>query len=169
MLSDVIKYGLSFILLVLLQVLVLNHIVFLDYATPILYVYLLIKLPIGINRNLIVFLGFFIGLFIDIFSNTPGVNAAATTFVAFFRRPIQGLFFSREDFDQLVPKLSLLGSAFVKYTILFVLIHNILLFTIETFSYSDVLTLVLRIFSSAALTLIIIFGFEGFSIKRNKG
>lgn len=168
MLNNNIKQLLSFVFLILLQVLVLNHISFLGYAIPFLYVYFIIKQPIGINRNLIIFLGFLLGFIIDVFCNTPGLNAAATTFVAFMRRPIQGLFFSREDFDQLVPKLSTLGSAFIKYTIMMVLVHHTILILLEAFSYSDFSILLLRIFASSALTLLIIFGFEGFSIKNKR-
>ena len=157
-----------FILLVLLQILVLNRISFLSYAIPFFYIYFIIKLPIGINRSLITFLGFLIGLTIDFFANTLGINAAATTLAAFLCRPIQGLFFVTEDFDKMEPKLSLLGPNFMKYAVVIVLIHNIALASIEAFSYFNLTMILYRIILSTLLTSVLIFAVEGFSIKKTK-
>ena len=166
--SNSIRYILYFVLLVLLQVLVLNHIFFLGYATPYLYIYFIIKLPVSVNRNIVILLGFLLGLTIDLFCNTPGLNAAATTFTAFMRFPAQKLFFERDAFEHLVPKLSLLGMSFIKYTVAMILIHHTMLIFIESFSYFNIEVILLRILLSSLLTFILIFAFEGLSIKREK-
>ncbi|GAB6010849.1 rod shape-determining protein MreD [Viscerimonas tarda] len=163
--SGVIKQLFLFIALVLLQVLVLNRISLLGYATPFLYIYFIIKLPVTVNRNIVILLGFILGLSIDIFCNTMGLNAVATTFIAFMRLPIQKLFFGRDDFEHLNLNLSALGSTFVKYIVAMVLLHHIVLVLVETFSYSDIITTLLRIFLSAVLTFIFIFALEGLSLK----
>lgn len=168
MASNWIRQSIVFIILVLLQVLVLNHISFLGYATPFLYIYFIIKIPIGTNRNLVLILAFLIGLIIDIFCNTPGLNAAATIFAAFMRRPIQGLFFAREDFEHFIPSISNLGLAFIKYTIVIVFLHNLALISISSFSYLNFITVLLRIVSSTVLTSILIYAIEGFSIKKKR-
>jgi len=151
---------------VLLQVLILNQIFFLGYATPFLYIYFIIKLPVAMNRNMVVLLGFFLGLTIDLFCNTLGLNAAATTFAAFVRLPVQKLFFEREDFEHLKPKLSVLGGSFIKYAAAMILIHHTALVSIESFSYSDPLTIILRIISSSVLTFVLLFAIESLSIKK---
>jgi len=166
--SSSLRQVLYFVFLVLLQVLVLNHIFFLGYATPYVYIYFIIKLPVSVNRNLVVLLGFLLGLTIDLFCNTPGLNAAATTFAAFMRFPVQKLFFERDDFEHLVPKLSLLGMGFIKYIVAIILIHHTLLIAIESFSYFNIEVILLRILLSSLLTFILIFAFEGLSIKREK-
>ena len=163
-----IKLALLFILLVLLQVLILNHIFFLGYATPFLYIYFLIKMPVSFSKNAVIFLGFMLGLIIDIFCYTPGINAAATTFTAFLRYPVQQLFFEKEEFEHIEPKLSSLGGSFIKYTILIILIHHSSLIILEYFSFFNIKTILLRIISSSLLTFIIIFAIEGFSIKKKK-
>ena len=168
MTSNWLKQLILFLILVLLQVLVLNHISFLGYATPFLYIYFIIKLPVGINRNLVIFLGFLLGFIIDLFCNTPGQNAAAATFAAFMRRPVQGLFFARDDFEHVVPSITNLGNAFMKYAITIILIHHTLLILISSFSYLDPLTITLRIVSSSVLTSILVFAMEGFTIKKKK-
>jgi rod shape-determining protein MreD len=166
--GNFIRYFLLFVALILLQVLILDHISFLGYATPFLYIYFILKLPIGMNRYLIVFLGFITGLTIDLFCNTPGMNAAATTFIAFFRRSIQGLFFQREDFDSYVPAMSFLGSAFVKYVVLSVILHHTILLSIESFSYFNWLNLLIKIISSSILTSLLIIAFDGLFYRKVK-
>lgn len=76
-----------FWLLVFIQVLVLNHVHLMGYAMPFLYVYLILVLNINVSRNILLLWGFFLGLAVDIFSNTPGMNAAATTFWLLRVRP----------------------------------------------------------------------------------
>lgn len=157
-----------FIFLILFQVLVLNKISFLGYAIPFFYIYFIIKLPIGLNRGLVTFLGFLIGFVIDVFCNTLGINAAATTFAAFLCRPVQGLFFVTDDYKEQIPRLSLLSGAFMKYALLVTFIHNIILVSIESFSYLNVEMILYRIFLSTLVTSVLIFAFEGFSIKKRK-
>lgn len=164
--SNTFKYIILFTVLVLLQVLVLNKISFLGYAVPFVYIYFILKLPVGSNRNLTTLLGFLLGFAIDLFCNTPGINAAATTLIGFICRPVQGLFFIVDDYNEQTPSLRLLGSAFMKYTILITLIHHIVLVSLESFSYFNLKLILLRIFLSAILTIILIFAFEGFSLKK---
>jgi len=166
--NDILKQAFYFLFLVLSQVLIFNHILFLGYATPYIYIYFIIKLPVNINRNIVVLLGFLIGITIDMFCNTPGLNAAATTCIAFLRLPAQKLFFERDDFEYLVPKLSLLGMSFIKYVVIMILVHHTILISLESFSYFNIEAIVLRILLSSLLTFIIIFAFEGLSIKRAK-
>lgn len=153
-------------MLVLLQVLILNKISFLGYAVPFAYIHFVLKLPIGYNRDLTVLLGFLLGLFIDLLCNTPGINAAATTLIAFLSRSVQGLFFMVDDYNGQTPSYGLLGFSFMKYAILLTLIHHVTLISIESFSYFNIELMLLRISLSTILTSILIFAFEGFSTKK---
>ncbi len=155
-----------FVLLVLLQVLVLNKISFLGYAVPFAYIYFILKLPIGFNRNLSTLLGFLLGFIIDIFCNTPGINAAATTLIGFLCRPVQSLFFMVDDYNDQTPGLRLLAGGFMKFAISIILIHHIVLISVESFSYFNIKFVLLRIVLSAILTSILVFAFEGFSLNK---
>ena len=64
-----------FIILVLLQVLVLNHIHFEQYATPLFYIYFLLKIDSDNSRKGLMLWAFSLGLCIDIFSNSVGMLA----------------------------------------------------------------------------------------------
>lgn len=168
MTSNWLKQLILFVMLILIQVLVLNHISFMGYATPFLYIYFILKMPLGTNRNLLILLSFLLGISVDIFCNTLGLNAAASVLLAFVCFPIQRLFFDREDFENFVPSLHNLGFAFMKYAFLGVFIHHAVLISLISFSYFNPAIIVLRILSSTLFTTILIYAIEGFSVRRRK-
>lgn len=162
-----IRYVLLFVLLVLLQVIVLNSISFFSFAIPLIYIYFVLKLPASMSQNMTLILGFILGFSVDIFCNTPGINAAATTLVAFLRKPIMSVFFVAEDYADDEPSISSVGMApFMKYAFTLVLIHMIALVSLEAFSYVNIKLMVLRVVCSTAIATLIIFGFEGFGINK---
>ncbi|MEG2515090.1 MAG: rod shape-determining protein MreD, partial [Bacteroidaceae bacterium] len=151
-----------FVGLVLLQVLVLNNIHLLGYATPFLYVYFILKLNSGISRNELMLWAFFLGLTVDIFSNTPGMNAAALVLLAFVRPTILQLFSPRDVFDDMEPSFKTMGvGSFIRYTIVCVILHHAALLTIESFSFFSLPVLLLKIVLSAGLTVLCIIAIEG--------
>lgn len=156
-----------FILLVLLQVLVLNHIHFEQYATPLLYIYFLLKLDSGNSRKGLLLWGFFLGLCIDLFSNTPGLNAAASVLTAFYRPWILRLFSLRDVTDNFEPGINQMGFApFFRYTLIIVLLHSVILNLLDIFSFAKPQILLLKIASDAAITLILILCVD--SVRRKK-
>ena len=70
-----------FLGLVLLQVLVLNQVHIGGYATPFFYIYFILKFNSRVGRNNLMLWSFFLGLTVDVFSNTPGMNAAVRAVV----------------------------------------------------------------------------------------
>src|SRR5690554_5441929 len=110
-----------FVFLILFQALLLNRINVFGYATPVLYIYFILKLPFGRNPFYTIISGFLMGLIIDVFLNTPGMNAAATTIVATFRKPILNLFYDREIFEDFIPGINTGTSQFVRLTVFVVL------------------------------------------------
>ena len=67
---NIVRGLLYFTVFVLIQVLILNNIHFLRLLTPFLYIYFIIKLPVGYSSVLVTFLSFLLGLVIDALSNT---------------------------------------------------------------------------------------------------
>ncbi len=155
-----------FIGLVLLQVLILNNIHIAGLATPILYLYLILKFPSSISRVELLCWGFFLGLVIDIFSNTPGMNAIATTFIAFLRPSIIRLYAPKDVSDEVVPGIRTINLSFyIKYTLTCIVIHTSILLAVEAFSFLSWETLLIKIGLSVALTFIGILAIEGFNKK----
>lgn len=155
-----------FIGLVLLQVLILNSVHIAGYATPFLYIYFILKFSSGTSRNELMLWAFFFGLTIDIFSDTPGMNAAATVLLAFLRPTFLRLFVPRDTLDTLVPAIRTMGiSPFLKYLVASVLVHHGMLLTLEFFSFAHIGALLLRIVTSTLLTVACIMAVEGIRKK----
>ena len=105
---------------------------------------------------------FFLGLAIDIFSNTPGMNAAATVFLAFVRPTFLRLFTPRDTLDSIIPSIRTMGVAsFLKFTVTSVFVHHLILLTIEFFSFSSIPLLLLRVVACTLLTVTCIMAVEG--------
>jgi rod shape-determining protein MreD len=150
-----------FILLVLFQVLVLNNIQFLGYINPYLYILFILALPVQIPRWFLLVLSFFIGMTIDVFSNTIGMHAFATVFIAFFRNGIIKLFTNIEEGNNPTPSFYTFGvSAYVKYVVVMVLIHHATLFMLEAFSFAHFWILSAKILLSSLVTISLILGIQ---------
>ena len=142
-----------FIGLVLLQVLILNSVHIAGYATPFLYIYFILKFSSGTSRNELMLWAFFFGLTIDIFSDTPGMNAAAT---------VLRLFTPRDNLDSIIPSFKSMGiTPFLKYTTASVFVHSLALLSIEFFSFTSIWLLLLRVLLCTILTVTCIIAIEG--------
>lgn len=159
----------GFVVLVLLQTLVLNRISVFGVAVPILYIYFLIKLPKNRNLFYVVISGFLMGLIIDIFLNTPGMNAAATTIVATLRKPLMNIFFSKVEYEDFAPSIYTETGAFLRYSVVMVLLHQTLLFFIESFTFFNLTSTLIRIGASSVLTLILIIALDGLMYRKTSG
>ena len=70
MAKEILKYLLLFVVLVIAQVVVFNHLCLFNVAIPLVFIYLIIKLPVDLSVNWTLSVAFFLGLAVDIFSNT---------------------------------------------------------------------------------------------------
>ena len=152
---------LFFILLLLTQVLVLNRIHLFDCATPMLYVYIMLRFRRNYPRWGILVWGFTIGLCIDIFSNTPGVAAASLTLLGLLQPYILMLFVQRDSPDDLQPSMNTLGVGnFIYYTIIVVLLYCTVFLTFETFNFFNWIQWLEGVGGSTAITVAIILVIE---------
>ena len=146
-----------FLGLAMLQVLVLNQMHILGYATPFLYIYFILKLNTRIGRNALMLWAFTLGLLIDMFGNTPGMNAASATILAFSRTSILRLVTLRDMDEGFRPGFRSMGvSAFLRYIFLASSLFCIVLFLIDTFSFYDFPVLFFKILSSIISTMLCI-------------
>ena len=153
-----IAYIFFFIFLVLLQATVLNDIALFGYATPLLYICLILKLPSLMKTNWVMTVAFFMGLAVDIFSNTPGMNAFAATTMAFMRKSVMTLVLPRsDDAVSVIPSMTTFGvEHFIGYTFFTVFPFCLVLFVVDAFTFFNPVTLVLRFLSSTLLTFVLI-------------
>lgn len=157
MVQVLIKYILLFVTAVIVQVLLLNQVQLSGYLNPYFYVIFILLLPVSTPRYLLLLLSFLLGLIIDIFSDTLGLHAAATVFLAYFRTPVMGMLTARESEQSDFPGLKQTGFRwFLLYTLILVFIHHFVLFYLEVFSFSGFFRTFLRIIISTMFSVFII-------------
>ena len=161
MIRNIITTVLLFVLLVLMQV-VCNRICLFNVAVPFVFIYFIIRLPMSMSINWVLTLSFLIGLIVDIFSNTAGMNAMACTILAVIRKPILTLFCPREDeMAETTLSIRTLGVGnYVKYMSLLTLVFCICIYLIQMFTFYNIALTILRILGSTLLTAIVIFGID---------
>ena len=158
-------------MLVVAQILLVNHIRLGGYVHPYIYLIFVMLLPLNTPGWQLLVAGFGIGLVIDLFMGTLGMQAGATTLRAFCRPAIirivsgsQKLEMNRE------PTINHVGFPwFLRYTICMVIVHNFTYFMLEGFSFHLVGQALLRILISVPLsTFLIILLMYLFSRDKNK-
>ena len=82
---DSISLSVSFILLVLLQILVCSKMELFGFINPMIYLLFLVIYPFKTNQTLFIIVGFLIGFSIDFFSLSGGAHTIATLTVSFLR------------------------------------------------------------------------------------
>lgn len=149
--------SLRFIALILLQVFVFNHIHLFGYINPLVYITWVFLFPIRKNINTLLIFSFLLGLSIDFFSDSGGINAAATLFIAFIRLPILKTILGKSDFDYIL--FNLRSIAFGK-TILFIsiltVIHHFIIFSLSYFSFNDIMIIISNTVYTSIFSIIII-------------
>ena len=170
MTKTVIQFIVLFLALIVVQ-LVCNKIVLFNIAMPVVFIYLILRLPVNLHASWVLTIAFFSGLIIDIFNNTPGMNALACTMLAAIRRPVFNMFVSREnDMNIPIPSVDSMGvSDYFKYMATLVTVYCSLIFLIQAFSLHDFVLTIARIAGSSVLSIILIFGLDTLvSTRREK-
>lgn len=169
MTRTILQHTMLFILLVLAQAVVFNNLCLYSIAFPLVFIYFILRLPIDLHVNWVLTLSFILGLTIDIFSDTQGLNALCCTTLGVLRRPLLHLYVLRdEDLAGAEPSIKSLGMVvYMKYLFTMTLIYCFLYFVVEAFTWFNPLRLLLRIAASFVFTFILILGIDSLTLRRN--
>lgn len=156
--SKYLKYIFNFLFLIFFQILILNNIEISGYINPFFYIIFILVLPIETPKWLLLILGFFLGLSIDIFSNTLGLHAFATVLVSFMRPIIINLLITKNDLENIKkPSIISMGfSSFFFYSLILILIHNFTLFYIDSMKIDELFFTFGKAITSSIITLFLI-------------
>src|SRR5690554_925122 len=159
MVRNIITYPIQFVFLVLLQAVVLNNVQFSSFINPYVYILFLLWLPLETPKALLLFLGFLLGLSVDIFSNTLGMHTSAAIFLAFCRPFVLQFIAPRDGYElNQQPGIKDFGwSWFFIYAATLTFLHHLFLFYVEVLRFSDFFNTLGRVFASWFFSLIIIF------------
>jgi len=155
MINSILRYGLIFLILILLQVLMFNNIQFSGYINPYVYIMFILLLPFEIPAWLLLLLSFAMGGLIDFFSGSPGMHASATVLAAFVRPFVLRVISPRDGYEP-NSDLSMITYGFrwfFTYTLLIVLVHHTALFYLEVFRFAEFFRTFLRVLLSSLFSV----------------
>jgi len=143
-----------FIGLILLQGLLLNQLNFLGYLNPMVYIVWVMMFPFKKNKTPILILSFLLGLCIDFFSDSGGIHAAATLFIAYFRVPLLKILLRKTDFDYLLFNLKSLSlNKLFGFILWMTLIHHFVFFSLSYFRFEAYLSVLSNTFFTGLFTI----------------
>ncbi len=155
-----------FMALFVAQVLILNHVHLFDVATPLLYVYFAITFRRNFPKWILLVSCFLLGIFVDIFSSTPGLAAGCMTLVAFAQPYLVEYLAPRDSAEDMEVSYKSIGvGKFFFLSGVITLFYCLLFFAIEAFSFFDWLVWLERAFASAVLTWILLIAIESVRSK----
>lgn len=152
------KMVLLFFILLILQVFVLNNILFFGYINPYLYIIFVFLYPLKINRIPFLFFSFLLGLFIDFFSDSGGIHAFSILFIAYIRLFFIRMYFRKEETDYAFFNLN--SESFGKifnHVVTLTIIHHFIYFSLANFSFQNLSNVITNTFFSSIFTLILYF------------
>ena len=144
-----------FILLLAVQITIFNNMNFLGYISPYPYILFIILYPVNGNKSGLLVASFFLGLIMDMFSNSGGIHTTACVILAYYRPYIFKFSFGLSYEYQTVKLNDVVTPERFSFILLSVLIHHFVLFTLEAFKLSFILDVLIRTILSTVFTIII--------------
>lgn len=152
------KAIITFILLLVVQIIVCNNILLFNIATPFIYIFFIISLPMNVGLNVLMLVSFLSGFLVDLFSDTMGVNCMACLILSVLRKPIFYAYVSKEDkFIAATPSVLSMGWwNYLKYILTLSAIFCLLVFSIELFNFLSVGRIMLMAAGSTLFTVVLL-------------
>ncbi len=149
---------LRFIILLLVQVAVLNRVNFGGFINPQIYILYVILFPYySKHKGYLLLSSFFLGISIDFFMNSGGINAFSLTLIAFVRQYFFNITIGNQDKSDNISFHDIPFTKLITYILILTFIHNASLFWLENFSFDGLGSMFMRIFFSAIYSTIIIY------------
>jgi hypothetical protein len=136
----------------MLQLLLFNNIDFMGYLNPFPYVLYIILFPVNGNKPTLLVTSFLLGLFLDMFTNSGGVHATASLFLAYVRPSLFKFSFGLSYEYQTVKIADKITPERISFLILAIFIHHLVLFLLEFFRLSLIVSVIGRTFLATIFT-----------------
>ncbi|MCK5781309.1 MAG: rod shape-determining protein MreD [Flavobacteriales bacterium] len=148
---------LRFALLLFLQVVIMNNINFGGYINPQIYILYVFLFPYyNKHRSFFILSSFFLGLSIDFFMNSGGINAFSLTLIAYLRPSIFNIIMGNQAVNDKLSLRELPFSKSITYVLLLTFFHHTALFWLENFSFDELGIMFFRILLSTLYSTVFI-------------
>jgi rod shape-determining protein MreD len=162
--------ALRLLLLLAVDIFVVSRLEIGIYFIPHIYFLGLLMLPVRTKKGWLLMVSFFTGLVVDLFMNTGGIHAAASTMLAFIRIFTLRLFLSPEDEDNNIsPGLYNLGNRkYLIYSSLLILVHQLTFFSLEVFKTDSFFLILKKTLASTVLNVLLLLFIQMLFMKPSK-
>ena len=127
---------------------------------------------LGMKPEEMVAVGMVLGMTVDFFMGTAGINTIATLFAAFCRPAVLTLLVGKDEVKEGgVPNVNRIGlKRFLRYAGVIVLLHGTVFFVLESLTWSFFYLTLLRIICSSVITLLLVYFCQKlFAVNRQGG
>lgn len=126
------------LVVLIVQILLLNHIHILGYITPLFLGYMIFPFNKDAGRIELLLWGFVTGLLFDIFSNTAGMGAASCTLLAMLQPSILNLYTPREAPEDFTPGFEIMGFwKYLCYSLIGMFVLHATFYALDAFTISN--------------------------------
>ncbi|NQZ44374.1 MAG: rod shape-determining protein MreD [Flavobacteriaceae bacterium] len=153
--NPILLNGIRFLLLVLAQILVFNHMNFIGYINPFVYILFFYWYPIHENRALFILAGFALGFTIDLFSDTMALHSIAAVTLAYARPVILRFCFGANYEFQGFTFRNTTRLQRITFLGILTVLHHTLFFSFEILSFSHILLILNKILFTSVVTFLI--------------
>jgi rod shape-determining protein MreD len=136
---------------------------------PLIYIWFIILLPNSFPKWIVMILGFLMGFTMDVFSAQLGFHTATATLTATIKPMMLSWFVNNFDNNTFRPSIAEMGFlSFLGFTSSIVFLHTTIYILIESFSFAEILNLLLRILISSLISIGLILISDALFIKERK-
>ena len=167
-----IKHILNFIGLIAVQVLIIDQIDFLGlnvFVSPLLIGTYLFLIPLGWRTNKLLFLAFFMGLILDSFHNTLGMNTSAMVLIAFLRPLFLRIVLPREGVE-LEKSANVFTLKLPKYLIfsgISFFVYHLAYFSLESLVIDSFFSVLIKAFVSSIAAVLLSLLYQYLTLKKH--
>ena len=150
-----------YVVVMLLQVLLFDQLQLWGVCHPYVYVLCLLMMPITLPHTVEMLIDAGVGLVMDVFCNSLGVHTAICILLMFIRPYLLGAFVN--DTDRLNEQISLRSigmEALIKYVVILVVIHHLMVFTLAAWSWSHIWFVLIETLVSSLISCLIVIGYN---------
>jgi len=170
--NNTIRHIVHFIGLLLAQVLVIDQVTFgtlNPFIGPIILGTSILILPVSWRGPKLLIAAFIIGLILDAFHNTLGINASAMLVTAFLRPYILRIIAPREGFETFfTPNVTTLPfGQYILYSSLIFLSFHLTYFAFESLNYQATLSVFIKAISSTIAAILLSALYQYLTIKKH--
>ena len=150
-----------YVLVMLLQVLLFDQLQLWGACHPYIYILCLMMMPITLPHSVDMIIGAAAGLIMDIFCNSLGIHTASCILLMFIRPYLIGAIVNDKDrLNEQISSRAIGMEAMIKYVIILVIIHHLLVFSLAAWSWHHIGFVLLETIVSSLVTILVILGYN---------